>query len=102
MLDKNSLELSTYVSLVGTDFRVLRGQEWVRVTLSEVRMLAGHKPVTREKFSLMFTAGDEKPLQQGMHDFEHPAMGRFVLFFTPVISRDPSVRSYEAVINREV
>lgn len=86
----------------GEEFRVLRGSEWVTVKLDSVTTLGGHKAVEREKFSLLFTAGEEKPLQQGMHDFEHPVLGSFNLFFTPVMSRDPAVRCYEAVINREV
>jgi hypothetical protein len=85
----------------GENFQVLRGDEWVTVKLESVFALDGHLDVEREKFSLLFTAGLDKTLQQGMHDFEHPVMGIFNLFFTPVISRDPAVRCYEAIINRE-
>lgn len=95
------LRLEVFSPHVGTDFGVKRGGEWVTLRLSEGKALGGHQAVTREKFSLLFTGDGEKPLQQGTHEFEHPALGEFELFITPVMPREPAERCYEAIINRE-
>jgi hypothetical protein len=54
-----------------------------------------------ENFSLIFTAGPEKPLMQGIHDFNHPALGAFELFIAPVQCPNPELRWYQAVVNRD-
>ena len=95
------LRLEVFSPHVCTDFRVKRGSEWVTVRLSECTALGGHRAEAREKFSLLFVGGHEKPLQQGTHEFEHPGLGEFALFITPVISQKPDERWYEAIINRE-
>jgi hypothetical protein len=97
------LRLQTFTPHVGSEFLVLRGSEWVPVMLAEAK---DHRrkpasPSAAEQFSLIFTAGTEKPLQQGIHEFEHPDLARFELFITPVMCPHPDVRWYEAVINRE-
>ena len=97
------LRLQTFAPHVGSEFLVFRGSEWVPVTLGEAkdhRRKLGSTGAA-EQFSLIFAAGTEKPLQQGLHDFEHPDLARFQLFITPVMCPHPDVRWYEAVINRE-
>jgi len=97
------LRLHTFTPHVGSEFLVLRGSEWVPVTLAEAqdRRRSPVSPSAAEQFSLIFSAGTEKPLQQGTHEFEHPDLARFELFITPVLCPRPDVRWYEAVINRE-
>lgn len=95
------LRLEVFSPHVGADFGVKRGNDLVKVQLTEGKPLRGHQAVTCEKFSLLFTGGLEKPLQQGMHEFEHDMIGAFELFITPVQSPKPDLRWYEAIINRE-
>ena len=96
------LRLQIFAPHVGSEFLVLRGSEWVPVTLGEVKDQRRNpaSPTAAEQFSLIFAAGTEKPLQQGIHDFEHPDLARFELFITPVMCPHPDLRWYEAVINR--
>lgn len=95
------LRLQTFFPQVDTEFSVLRGSEWVTLKLAEAK--ANGKPVDDggEKFSLIFAAGPENPLQQGIHEFQHPVLGAFELFITPVMCPHRDLRWYEAVINRE-
>lgn len=96
------LRLQTFAPLVESEFQVMRGSEWVTVTLTEAkdkrRSPAGSGE--GEQFSLIFSAGSEKPLQQGLHEFEHPDLAQFELFITPVMCSHRDLRWYEAVINR--
>ena len=103
LINDELLRLQTFAPHVGSEFLVLRDSEWVPVMLGEAK---DHRrnpasPGAAELFSLVFTAGTEKPLQQGLHDFEHPDLARFQLFITPIMCPKPEVRWYEAVINRE-
>ena len=103
LINDELLRLQSFAPCVGSEFVVLRGSEWVPVTLTEAK---DHRrnpaaPGAAEQFSLVFTAGTEKPLQQGLHDFEHPDLARFELFITPIMCPHPDVRWYEAVINLE-
>lgn len=96
------LRLNTFAPFVGGEFNLLRGDEWLTLRLAEASPIGGHRPVECEKFSLIFTAGPEKPLQQGIHDFRHEILGDFELFITPVASPERDVNWYEASINREI
>jgi hypothetical protein len=96
------LRLETFAPFSGGDFDLLRGDEWVSVRLAEANPVGGHRPNECEKFSLIFTAGPEKPLQQGIHGFRHESLGDFELFITPVMSPDRDLNWYEASINREI
>jgi len=95
------LRLGVFSPHVDTGFQVQRGSDWVTVTLTEAKSAWGHRPVVCEKFSLIFTGGLDRPLQQGTHAFEHAELGAFELFITPVISQRQDHRLYQAVINRE-
>jgi hypothetical protein len=94
--------LETYTPHVGSEVEVLRGTEWVRLSLAAAPAAKGHVARTRESFSLLFSGGLDLPLEQGLHTFRHAAMGEFELFITPVVPQDKAHRWYEAVINRRV
>ncbi|MDB6079400.1 MAG: hypothetical protein JWO82_3147 [Akkermansiaceae bacterium] len=96
------LRLDTFAPFLGSEFHLLRGNEWVTVRLAEANAVGGYRPIECEKFSLIFTAGPEKPLQQGIHAFRHETLGDFELFITPVRSPDHGLNWYEASINREI
>ncbi|MCX6874427.1 MAG: hypothetical protein NTW21_11570 [Verrucomicrobia bacterium] len=91
--------LQVFAPLVDRPIAVRRGREWVTLKLVEAKASGGRG--AGEKFALLFAGGLEQPLQQGTHDFEHPALGVFELFITPVITTSRDSLMYEAVINRE-
>ncbi len=96
------LRLQTFMPLLNTKFEVVRGSEWVTLELAEVKDYAEtNKKAGLENFSLIFAAAPDKPLQQGLHDFEHPALGRFELFIVPVMCPQPDTRWYQAIIHRD-
>ncbi|WP_345714466.1 DUF6916 family protein [Luteolibacter yonseiensis] len=96
------LRLETFAPFVGDEFNLSRGNDRVTMRLAEASPVGGHRPVECEKFSLIFTAGPERPLQQGIHGFRHETLGDFELFITPVMSPDHDLNWYEASINREI
>jgi hypothetical protein len=93
--------LETYAPHVGSDVEILRGTEWVTVSLAVAEACRGHVARTGEKFSILFAGSKEKPLVQGIHAFRHPVIGEFELFITPVIPQDRERHWYEASINRQ-
>jgi len=95
------LRLEAFAPYAGGEFSVRRGSERITLSLGESKPLGGHQAGLREKFSLLFVGRDDKPLQQGMHEFSHPELGEFELFITPVWSPAAAERWYEAIINRE-
>jgi hypothetical protein len=103
--DRELLRLQTFTPHLGREFDVQRGGEWLSVALTEASPGHRHQPGKTEVFSLIFTAGPEQPLQQGIHDFRHPELGAFELFITPVMPKPGAAangeRFYEAVINRD-
>ena len=105
LTEEELLRLATFAPHAGTGFWVQRGGEWVTLKLAEAIVGHTYRPEQGESFSLMFTAGPEKPLLQGIHAFQHPAVGAFELFITPVMPdrpdpAQPDLRYYEAVVNR--
>jgi len=94
--------LETYTPHIGSEVEVLRGTEWVRLSLTAAPAAKGHVARTQESFSLLFSGGLELPLEQGLHTFRYAEMGEFELFITPVVPQDKAHRWYEAVINRGV
>ena len=95
------LRLDVFAPWVDSEFGVSRGSERVKLRLVEAKPGSGHGRGSGERFALLLAGGLEQPLQQGTHDFEHPALGAFELFITPVITASVELRMYEAVINRE-
>ena len=59
---------------------------------------AGGPPM--ETFSIQFEGPADAPLQQDTFTFAHATVGTFELFTVPIVSRDPGVRRYEAIISR--
>lgn len=93
--------LETYTPHVGSDLEVQRGPEWVPLSVAAAEAKRGHEARTREKFSVLFAGGKDKPLIQGTHAFRHPVIGAFELFITPTMPQDQERLWYEAAINRE-
>ena len=90
------LRRETFVPLVGTDFRVHRpGTGTLRVKLIEARQLRG----VGESFSLLFRGRARAGVDGGTYRLEHPSLGGFELFVSPV-GRGVKGLDLEAVINR--
>jgi hypothetical protein len=90
------LHHATFARLVGADFRVRRPDaRTLRVKLIEARQLGG----VGESFSLLFRGRAQAGLQAGTYRFEHPSLGGFELFASPV-GRGVKGLDLEAVINR--
>src|SRR6478672_2811388 len=90
------LRRETFVPLVGTDFRVhLPGTRPVRVKLIEAKPLRG----VGESFSLLFRGNKRAEIGDGIYRFDHPALGGFDLFASPV-GRGVKGLDLEAIINR--
>jgi hypothetical protein len=92
--------LGTFVPHLNSEFAVKRGEEWVTLTLAEAND-SSRPPEgeTSQAFSLIFSATPDKPLQQGIHDFQHSAIGSFEMFIVPIQCPLPNSRWYQAVIN---
>lgn len=90
------LHRTTFVPLVGSDFRVLRpGARALTVRLVEAKQL----PSQGESFSLLFHSHTRAGIGEGTYRIEHPALGGFDLFIGPV-GRGVKGLDLEAVINR--
>ena len=90
------LRRETFVPLVGTHFSVQRpGASPLRVRLIEAKKLRG----VGESFSLLFRGRARAVSGDGTYRFEHPALGAFDLFASPV-GRGVKGLDFEAVINR--
>jgi hypothetical protein len=91
------LDHATYVPLVGSDFRLYRpGARTLRLQLIEARV---NDRSPGETFSLLFRAHARASVDARMYLFEHPALGSFELFVSPV-NRGVHGLDLEAVINR--
>jgi hypothetical protein len=90
------LRHATFAPLVGTDFRVRReGARFLRVKLIEARESSG----AVESFSLLFRGRARSGVEAGTYRFEHPSLGGFELFASPV-GRGVKGLDLEAVINK--
>jgi hypothetical protein len=93
---KAYLRRSTYAPLVGTRFKVHRpGERTLRVKLVSARQL----PSVGDSFSLIFRTGRTQHVESRIYRLEHPALGSFELFLSPV-GRGVKGLDLEAVINR--
>jgi uncharacterized protein DUF6916 len=89
------LRRATYAPLVGTDFRVhVPARRTLRVKLVEARKLRG----PGEAFSLLFR-GRRADVEGGIYRIDHPRLGAFELFVSPV-GRGVKGLDLEAVVNR--
>ncbi len=90
------LHRETYIPLVGTNFGVQRpGAGTLRVKLIQARQL----PRAGDAFSLLFRGRARAGVASGTYRFEHPSLGEFDLFVSPV-GRGVKGLDLEAVINR--
>ena len=105
-LDVSEMTLETFQPLVGEEFLVQRpdGRQCLKLAAAqemEAKLGADQAGNTvTEGFSLLFEAPVDQPLEQGLHELSHPALGACALFLVPVVHRNPEVRCYEAVFNR--
>ncbi len=108
---KNSLDsigFGHFATHVGTIFRVWQdGARTGEVVLVEARAQPANLTGTleapdagNEKFSLIFAGPIEFPLGQDTYVFEHPALGRFLMFIVPVFSELSPRAYYQAIFNR--
>jgi hypothetical protein len=84
---------------LNTTFAVLAGGG-VRVPLLLAQVT--ERPTTQgiEQFSLSFHAAPGATLAQGTHPFQHPALGAFDLFVSPVGIGSQQSKVYEACFSR--
>ncbi|MGZ4280853.1 MAG: DUF6916 family protein [Gaiellaceae bacterium] len=93
---KAYLRRSTYAPLIGTRFKVHRpGERTLKVKLISARQL----PSAGDSFSLTFRTGRTPSVESRIYRLEHPALGSFELFLSPV-DRGVKGLDLEAVINR--
>lgn len=95
-----ALDKAAFQAQLKTPFFI--GASRVPIRLIEVFDLGSKRSANgpREAFSLTFHGDKAAPLQQETYMIEHDKLGMFSLLIVPVVSRDKSVRYYEAVINR--
>jgi Domain of unknown function (DUF6916) len=90
------LSYPSYARLVGADFRLHRsGARTLGVRLIEAR----ESRSAVDSFSLLFRGNRRAAVDAGIYRLEHPSLGRFELFLSPV-SRGVKGLDLEAVINR--
>jgi hypothetical protein len=97
--------MSTFTPYVNTKFRIYQSSaNSIVVTLVKVEDLAaasGRKSASGgECFSLQFTGPRTKQFKQNTYKIEHPALGTFHMFVTPISRNTNGVINYEAIINR--
>lgn len=89
-----------FLPYVGTIFQPANGAQRISLQLIEILTKAFEENrllgVTGESFSLVFRTLGKKALPQGIHTFEHPSLGTFSLFISPV---GRSGSRFQAVIN---
>jgi Domain of unknown function (DUF6916) len=90
------LRHAIFVTLVGSTFRFhVPDVRPLRVKLLEARKLGG----PGESFSLLFRGDKRASIADGTYRLEHPSLGAFELFVSPV-GRGVKGQDLEAVINR--
>jgi hypothetical protein len=90
------LHRRTYAPLVGSEFTLHRpGARTLRMKLVDAKVWPG----VGDSFSLLFRGRRNPGVESGVYRIEHPRMGSFELFLTPV-GRGVKGLNLEAVINR--
>jgi hypothetical protein len=96
------LRRTTYIALSDRTFRIRRGATARTITLRDIADLPRAAALAKYRssehaFSLLFegAAGGD----QGTYTFEHPVIGRFQMFLTPIGPRSHA-QIYEAVVDR--
>lgn len=101
--------LASFVPHVGTGFTISRPgvspcsivlitAEPINLNPRDGRALGKSGDVRTDPFTLLFRGELDNPLRQGLYDFEHDVMGRFVMSIVPVGPGEGGML-YEAVIN---
>ncbi|HLA09997.1 MAG TPA: twin-arginine translocation signal domain-containing protein [Pyrinomonadaceae bacterium] len=95
------LKKSLFESQLNTTFLIKKGAAEFPVSLVAVTDLHRYKgvPAHKEGFTLSFRAKTAKALNQDTYIIEHKELGLFSLLLVPGMTKDKSVRHYEAVIN---
>jgi len=102
------LEFHTFAAHLHTGFHVkASGDSTVALQLIEATQRTPQKNAeagnaTYECFSLVFAGPLQPVLEQKIHSFEHPKIGRFEMFMVPVISRDTAAMHYQCIFNRPI
>lgn len=98
--------LEQFARQVNTSFRVRTELQPVKLTLVEASAFSSATPYSEdacnEKFSLLFRGSTQEPLEQDSYLFDHPRLGRHVIFIVPIGSQDTTYCHYEAIFNRPV
>jgi len=94
-------EPSHFRALVGDSFTVFP-REGTRRRLRLARIT--ERPLTRNvaQFQLVFDAPSSTPIADGVHRFEHPALGSFDIFIAGIALSTNNRRRYEACFTRHV
>lgn len=95
-----------FVRQVNTTFVLRDGSKTVRLLLVEASTFPAATPGSEasgnEKFSLLFHGPAQLPLDQNTYQFEHPRIGRFLIFIVPIGCLDTAYCLYEAIFDRPV
>src|SRR5437868_5605253 len=98
---------SDFIQALHTTFKVqIDGETAARLTLVNVTdratpLAQSHLPDARnEKFTLLLNGPPALRLSQDTYHFEHPGLGEFDMFITPLFSTNPESNQYEAIFNR--
>jgi hypothetical protein len=104
MLDQ--LTVSEFSGLLRSNFPVILGSgEVVDLELIEVKAIGeGRRLDSRgtgqTSFSLIFQGPTDRPLLQGIHQFEHPVLGTLAMFIVPIgPASDATGLCYQAIFN---
>jgi hypothetical protein len=97
-----NLDRAAFQAQLNTSFLFRAKSSKTAVKLVEVTDFGSRKSAHghREAFSLVFSGDNESPLNQNTYTIEHQELGKFSFLVVPIMSRDKSVRYYEAFINR--
>lgn len=93
-MEHAELHLDTFTPHVGGDF-TLPGGTTLRLAGASPAG-DGAAPGGRSPFSLLFCGPSDRPLDQGIHELTHPALGDLALFLVPV-GRAGDELQFEAV-----
>ena len=95
-----TLRFENFEPLQNTIFVLSIEEMQLPLLLSETSLLKNMAPdaVSRPPFSLLFRSESPQIIPQGLHQLEHPALGKIALFLVPV-GGDAGGVTYEAVFN---
>ena len=92
------LTLKTFEPLVGDAFVIRAADGAIDAVLTEAASAGDANGAPREPFSLVWRGPLDAPLQQGLHQVEHPSLEPEVMFLVP-IGRTADGLDYQAIFN---